>query len=672
MFFNILFFLSCLLSVHHTLPLPEIIFQSIEFQPTFYEKTQQFIQNYISFSAQEPNKVQVNPYDQFIYVSKNWNTEMFARFFNYHLHNRNIHEQQILTAYELYRYTSFQNYICKLTGFEEHIEQLHKHINHNKKCKHRVRHIAGLDRKQFSHIIKKLHQEILTARLAQQEQELQRKQWERQRTVMTQQHDRLMVLSAAWQNESEENDGVVAIRYNARIKAAKMSMQSNDRWYEQSYTVSAPARRSLVSQSISADTFGMLYGNILQHVLHKEFVDLVNNTALEHDTYHHNSAITHLSKTIFEFADIGREYIRNGAIVQASRVADMCWAALDCIQAIGEGVHDGVVNTVDMVLHPIQTVTNITKGVGMLAYHVGHVMYELTELDVLMDTDYEAAQKKFNDMSDCFGLVITALQKKQQELKRRDYFKGAASFVTECFLQARLIRGISSVCQSAQKQIPKLASQFGEYIPDKKILLSTTEGIEFEIAREAQDILQRSVAIGIPLGESASSCLTEFLFSVEKDIINLRQLFDCTRKGFGELAGKYIKIDYQHIFGVELQVGKKGKINLSGFHHDFMGAIEKNRVFDFVNVIKGKSGFYSADVVINGRSTYKTFFPQAWSREKVTSKIYEAFDNFIESGAPTELIRGDKYLVKGIIAEGITIEMYMTKSGKIVTAYPEL
>ena len=56
----------------------------------------------------------------------------------------------------------------------------------------------------------------------------------------------------------------------------------------------------------------------------------------------------------------------------------------------------------------------------------------------------------------------------------------------------------------------------------------------------------------------------------------------------------------------------------------------------------------------------------------VISKIHEAYDNFIKYGAKPELLPGEKYKCVGEILEGIKIEFYITKSGKILTAYPLL
>jgi hypothetical protein len=100
--------------------------------------------------------------------------------------------------------------------------------------------------------------------------------------------------------------------------------------------------------------------------------------------------------------------------------------------------------------------------------------------------------------------------------------------------------------------------------------------------------------------------------------------------------------------------------------------IEKSGIFHFTDRIVHESGFYSAKLYYGENYVKRiTFFPSHWSREQVISKVYEAYNNFVKSGLEAELKNG-KYLIKGFTDEGITIEMYITTSGHIKTAYPVL
>ncbi len=170
----------------------------------------------------------------------------------------------------------------------------------------------------------------------------------------------------------------------------------------------------------------------------------------------------------------------------------------------------------------------------------------------------------------------------------------------------------------------------------------------------------------------ANARIKNIVGSIEQEVKSLRKLFDNTRKGFGEFANKYIKIPYEHILMPELSMGRKG-IRFSGFHHDLHGLLEKSGIFKLKNKIMGKHGVYKADVWFNGiKSPGKTFFPQSWSREKVISKVMEAYDDFLLKGAINFREEGGKFVINGFTSEGIKVEMFLTKSGKITSAFPKV
>jgi len=68
----------------------------------------------------------------------------------------------------------------------------------------------------------------------------------------------------------------------------------------------------------------------------------------------------------------------------------------------------------------------------------------------------------------------------------------------------------------------------------------------------------------------------------------------------------------------------------------------------------------------------RTFFPSEWPQEKVLETITEAYKNFEQSGTQEEALPGGKYKCVGATSEGIKIEMYRTKSGVIINAFPIL
>ncbi|MFT8316914.1 MAG: T7SS effector LXG polymorphic toxin [Sporolactobacillus sp.] len=90
------------------------------------------------------------------------------------------------------------------------------------------------------------------------------------------------------------------------------------------------------------------------------------------------------------------------------------------------------------------------------------------------------------------------------------------------------------------------------------------------------------------------------------------------------------------------------------------------------HIIKGteshanKFGVYKAKVEVNGipkisNGGKSNLFPKNWDAQKVTNSINEAFENKV-------LIKGNTY--SGKLKNGMEINMYIDKSGKIISAFP--
>lgn len=119
---------------------------------------------------------------------------------------------------------------------------------------------------------------------------------------------------------------------------------------------------------------------------------------------------------------------------------------------------------------------------------------------------------------------------------------------------------------------------------------------------------------------------------------------------------------------MDLEFFLDGKMKFSGFHHDFMEMIEKSGAIQFVNKVVDKSGFYKADLIVNGKLFKdKGFFPSNWSRKQVVEAILETYDKF--QNEAIKQVDG-KWLIEGATAQGINIRMFVTEGGVIVSAFP--
>ncbi len=125
---------------------------------------------------------------------------------------------------------------------------------------------------------------------------------------------------------------------------------------------------------------------------------------------------------------------------------------------------------------------------------------------------------------------------------------------------------------------------------------------------------------------------------------------------------------------MELSFSKKGAPHIGGFHIDHMNRIEKSGILEFSNKVMHKDGFYSAELLFNGKTAKRTatFFPVHWTNEQVIDAIFEAYDNFIKKNSTPKIKPNGTFTIHGHLKNDIVIEIYLTKKGEIITAYPLL
>jgi hypothetical protein len=290
------------------------------------------------------------------------------------------------------------------------------------------------------------------------------------------------------------------------------------------------------------------------------------------------------------------------------------------------------------------------------------------------------SEQEYRGRIDGFFATCAALSPSNlAKLEAEQWVEIVAQLAADCVFFGGVGKAVAylkeiAAVSKAQQSVARIAQRFKNAVDislSEHPIMVTAEGIIFrsdkmkQLGGTAKEVISNSRK----LLESARAGL---LADLEKEMASLRALFDGKKKGFAACANKYLKLDYEHIFGIELWFNRKGKAQVDGFYLDFLGAIEKSGVIKFAHKKIYTAGFYKADLVIDGAIITKTFFPSAWTREKVISKIYEACENFIKNGGIPELGKDGKYIIKSYIEEGIEIKMCITQKGKILTAYPIL
>lgn len=452
------------------------------------------------------------------------------------------------------------------------------------------------------------------------------------------------------------------------------------------------------SECLTADKKGILFdGCHLQHQLVDEAVSVID-TAISCDL------VNNIQDAVVDLANASLISNKGGDIITASRALDACWAIIDFGQKaaqyayatvtthapfIARGVCDGLSESlhgaVDAVCHPIATAKDVANSLVTAGYYLGKLTYEIAEHSAvcdMMETDPERAEQMIREQS-CDPSVFFAVYESVKDISTQDIARVGTKTVVDMMLLHGAIKTVSAIAKEA---VPVFVRCMRKGV--QSVEAAAAEAIPIRCAEEISSLMNNVEKVG----GGAAKVITEsrmlvenmanaLLAEVRAEIIMLQEKFACVqncipacaKKGFAEFAGKHIKIPYEHILAIELKWNdvKNTLSGISGFHHDFMGAVEKSGLLKFVRKGVEKNGCYMADILVDGsRVSGKTFFPQSWSREKVIGKIYEAYENFIKSGAIIKKEAGGKYIISGFTNEGIEIEMYITKKAQITTAYP--
>ncbi len=346
-------------------------------------------------------------------------------------------------------------------------------------------------------------------------------------------------------------------------------------------------------------------------------------------------------------------------------------------------------------LNPVTQVTNLAHTGYFLiggVCHLAHFVSDITLGSVYLSSqDYDARSQKVT--SACEAIKLFCKRSKLEQLKDAyDFISNvpaeqwvdlvahfAADFVFfgGVHRAAAHLRKIDAIGKT-KKSLTIFAKRIRHAIDNKLAnnpVLVTAEGITIQCKDMAKNVGGAAKEVITCSRELLTTFNKSFVANLEKELELLRFTFRKACLGIECCANKYVKIDFKHIFSMDLRWNKNGVFtNIKGFHHDLGNFIEKGGDILFKSKKMFKDGFYKANLCMKGQNHLitKTFFPSHWTREQVARAVLEALDNFKKSGKIAILESDGKYLVEGIIKNGTKIRMHITQKGKIVSAFPFL
>jgi len=405
---------------------------------TFINRTHNSNKPKMSFSVRIRSIEQTPTYFVQSNASLDWSHTSAQGFQEYF---QDIKPAKILNNYELYPLIEFRVFLKTLLGYKKHIQDKHKKLLKKSGFAHFWEKVwakmqGTSSPSHMQNFIKKMHDELV------------------QKKEQINQLCHLCSTYGDCQPSYVKHSQLVL----QRMHASQQSLEKN-------------LQHSLVKSNwsdvdpIFIDTFNLdssafdLNGTPIQHLLQKEFHDIAQETAQVWMHYQNNAYIEKLVKKNVTCIKNGIARNQSGGVVEATRLADISWAILDHIQAMGEGVFQGTGNVAQAFLHPIETVQGAARGIAQCTYYLGQATLEVIDLSILSITDQSAASKKLQTWKQNFTQLTDTINEQWQVTSNRDITKFVSRFVTEIFVMHQAFRALHELFSVVRTNTVKLVQK---------------------------------------------------------------------------------------------------------------------------------------------------------------------------------------------------------------------
>lgn len=611
------------------------------------------------------------------YNLSHMNTEQLVRYF----YANNYTEGEVLSNPMLYMNQAYLAIAKQLPRYSEFVEKYHKKYRTYKgffkfwETIH-FRYRKGL-KKQFAHLYQECEKERVAKEARERKDREERAAQERAAQVIKEAQAHGSYIRELERVENIINDGTACKRlsiknHKVRLEKIKVSQQRPERKLRQLQT-GQEALNFIAAYGITEQQVTRIMLNSYEYQLHKEFVSHIHSTlALQrkHNITDPNLFIDALGSSIA--IGIKSNHLHNPE--WATRWSDFCYEAIEIIRGIGEGIVLGSYNTVDMVvMHPVRTLVRMVDGVRMLGSLTARTVGTLAHWNYLIEhgeclqcvTEMAAVGEQLTTMA-------AGIKEATSQMSNREITKHVTAFGTEWVLTGQMFAMGHTLCSNLGHTIKRTIKFLKDEGAAGEFALATTDGVLLK----ASENMQKGGGSSNLVRDSRvvlEAVHKQYMIMLETELESLRLLCDNRVLDAANFGNKYLKPQYKHILGMELELSRRGIPQIGGFHHDRMHIIENSGVFRFVDKVAHEFGFYSAELYY-GENFVKsiTFFPADWSRKQVIETIYEAYTNFVKSGMKPVLESNGKYRVDAVLNRQIKIRMYITKDAVIKTAYPIL
>lgn len=350
--------------------------------------------------------------------------------------------------------------------------------------------------------------------------------------------------------------------------------------------------------ALDIDAFRACRGNVLQQILHLEFLSIGKESAhLWHCKMNDEVAMPVISG-IAHFMSAGLVFNHAGEIDKATALADVCWTLLDCFHAAGEGLVEGACQIVNDVIHPIDFAQDVLRGAYLCGNCIGELVIEVGQLGYYVCVDSHRAHQNIDEWIDFFGAVYSTLQENSKTLKLRDVIKEVAVIGMQIYATSRLLQGIKILLHNHTTKIVKRLSDCAKksdtMITPEGIVLRVGQGL-VECLEVNQPLLAKQVLVvknmdqffEMPFGKLLLKNSTKTAFRYQNPIYKLTRNISGMRlkKGYFYYLDR-LHCDHIEVFDEKLRVA--AVYNLDGLFNDakFDSAFAAGR--NIKKIMKGK------------------------------------------------------------------------------------
>lgn len=336
----------------------------------------------------------------------------------------------------------------------------------------------------------------------------------------------------------QSGSGAPAVLYKRNDAIAETLKYDKDTSLETINTPLDDKSAQLLEQvNVPREFFETCVGNNTQHQLHKEFGDLLKEVSL--------TKPESIRIALTEHIVVGQELNHLGYVNEGYAFADFCHAILDFTKGVGKGAWHSLCNLGNCILHPIETITSVGKGLAEVDTYIRHLNVYALQMNLKMfrdlyDTisllssgDRELMHKKLYEIERenelwraMYKSMFDHLKQQVKSLTAEKVGEEAGKFVTDIYLFGRISKAASNFSKFTKTRLLKVLEKIAKSGPTaEKITLATAEGVE--VASSAEKIAQEAQALQHAVQDG--STVTQHAGQLEKAAHVITKSFDVTR-----------------------------------------------------------------------------------------------------------------------------------------------